>query len=194
MAERHFLMLSAIGPDRPGLVAELSAFIVERGGNVENSRATVMGGVFGVMLVVSATAEQVDRLARDIDGVAERTGMRAITMPIGDPRPGHGRQAGVARYEITAESLDQEGIIHAIADIVRIHGANIVDLETSTSSAPMSGEALFGLRMLVALGTHDDSVPRLRAALEGMARTENLDLDMREATERTDTGAHVSRG
>lgn len=70
MAERHFLMLSAIGPDRPGLVAELSAFVVERGGNVENSRAT-------------------------------------------------------------------------IADIVRIHGANIVDLETSTSSAPMSGEALF---------------------------------------------------
>ena len=58
--ERH-LVLSALGPDRPGIVAEVTSYVTERGGNIEDSRMAVLGGEFGVMMLVSGTADEIAR-------------------------------------------------------------------------------------------------------------------------------------
>ena len=67
--ERH-LVLSALGPDRPGLVADITHYVTERGGNIEDSRMAVFGGEFGVMMLVSGTADEIGRFARETPQLA----------------------------------------------------------------------------------------------------------------------------
>ena len=52
---QSYLVLTALGPDRPGLVRELSEFVAERGVNIDDSRMAILGAEFGgVALVVKA--------------------------------------------------------------------------------------------------------------------------------------------
>ncbi|MFL5868791.1 MAG: ACT domain-containing protein, partial [Thermoleophilaceae bacterium] len=54
------LALTAIGRDRPGIVAALSGVLLEHELNVEDSQATILRGHFSIVLVVAAP-EGVDR-------------------------------------------------------------------------------------------------------------------------------------
>lgn len=49
----NLLVVSALGQDRPGIVNELSLAILNCGCNIEDSRMTVLGGEFTVILLVS---------------------------------------------------------------------------------------------------------------------------------------------
>jgi glycine cleavage system transcriptional repressor len=54
------LALSALGRDRPGIVAEVTGVLVEHGVNVEDSRMAILRGEFAMVLVLGAP-EWVDR-------------------------------------------------------------------------------------------------------------------------------------
>lgn len=172
----HFLVLSALGTDRPGLVAELTRYLVERGGNVEESRMVTLGAEFGVMVLVSGEADALARIERELPTMEERTGLRALAKPTRDPR--EQRPAAALTYEIRVEALDREGIVHALSAELHRLGLNIVALETSAYAAPFSGGTLFRLEAIV------DAPPgkksrELRAALDAMAERENLDVDVK---------------
>src|SRR5688572_18728250 len=46
------VILTAIGTDRPGLVDEVSRYIFDRGGNIEDSRMVNFRGQFAMMVLV----------------------------------------------------------------------------------------------------------------------------------------------
>ena len=46
--------MSAIGKDRPGIVADLAELIFEHGCNLEDSSMTILGGEFAVLLLFTA--------------------------------------------------------------------------------------------------------------------------------------------
>jgi glycine cleavage system transcriptional repressor len=61
---KHWFILSAIGSDRPGLVAELAQLIFDCDANLEDSRMTILGTDFAVILLCSSTAKDAtDRVA-----------------------------------------------------------------------------------------------------------------------------------
>lgn len=51
--EKEFLIVNAVGPDRLGIVSNLTQLVVEKGGNVGESQATRLGSHFGLMMLVS---------------------------------------------------------------------------------------------------------------------------------------------
>ena len=53
--------MSAIGRDRPGIVADLAELIYECDCNLEDSRMTILGSEFAVLLLLSAKDEEVER-------------------------------------------------------------------------------------------------------------------------------------
>jgi glycine cleavage system transcriptional repressor len=167
MAAREFLLLSATEPDRSGLVAELTGFIAECGCNVEDSRIVVLGGYAGIMILLSGEPLELQAVLNGLEHLRERSGIRAV------PRRVRARRAEVRHDEagmvVQASAIDHEGIIHALAETVRRYGGNILELESATESAPMTGEPLFRLRM---------SVWR---ELESVARHEGVDLELHPA-------------
>ena len=74
------LALSALGRDRPGIVAEVTGVLVEHGVNVEDSRMAILRGQFAMVLLLSAPGG-LDRrgLEEDLHGVRTRLGLEAVT-------------------------------------------------------------------------------------------------------------------
>jgi glycine cleavage system transcriptional repressor len=178
MPEHELLLLSATEPDRLGLVAELTGFIAERGCNVEDSRLVVLGGYAGLMVLISGEPPALQSVLDGLDHLRERHGIRAA------PRWVATRRAEISsapHVVVHARAIDHAGIIHALAETVRRHGGNILELESTAESAPMSGEPLFRLRMGVRLPGASDAETDLWRELETVAAEQGVDLEVHPA-------------
>ena len=56
---KQWFALSAIGRDRPGIVADLAELIYECDCNLEDSSMTMLGGEFAVLLLLSSQAQDI---------------------------------------------------------------------------------------------------------------------------------------
>lgn len=170
------LALSAIGRDRPGIVAATTAALLRHGANVEDSRMAILRGHFTMMLVISV-ADDADRgaLAADLDAVAADLGLEALALspvePLADatPEPTH-----VA----TVYGVDHPGIVHRVAAELAEHGANIVDLQTRLVED--EGEpSIYVLQMEISLPEGFDA-EELSAALADLGARESVEVSLRE--------------
>lgn len=176
MPTRERIILSATERDRPGLVADVTGFLADRGCNVDDSRVVVMGGHAGLMLLVSGDAAAIDAAATQLGELERTSGIRLVARRLGNNASAP--PASAPRLVVSASALDHEGIIHRITDAVYSTGANILDLETSTESAPMTGAPLLALRMVVTPSEGPLAEERLRAALDAVARAQGIDVEV----------------
>jgi glycine cleavage system transcriptional repressor len=181
MSNPAFAVVSALGPDRPGLVAEVTHFLTARGVNVEDSRMAVLGGEFGILTLVSGDADELARVERELGELEEKTGLGLLFRRTKSPE--EHRRAAAVPCVVTADALDHEGIVRAIAHALHEVGVNIVSLETSTYEAPVTGSPLFRLeaRVDVPPGL---TVGKVRKAMHDVAEAENLDIDVRSLVAR----------
>jgi glycine cleavage system transcriptional repressor len=180
MTEQH-LALSAIGPDRPGLVAEVTSYLTSRGCNLEDSRMAVLGAEFGMLILVSGEPDAIERVAADVKQLEKTTGLQLVTRRTRSPE--EHRRATVIPYVVNAEALDHEGIVRAVATALHELGTNIVSLETSAYNAPVTGSPLFRLEALVDV-PREMSPATLRDAMAKVAERENIDVEVRSVARR----------
>ncbi|MFO0589683.1 MAG: ACT domain-containing protein [Polyangiaceae bacterium] len=175
-ATEQFLVISALGADRPGLVAEVTEYVHGHSGNVEDSRMAVLGAEFGILLLVSGTPEEIAAIERDVAGLGEKTGLAIVTRRTKAPE--EHRRAATIPCLITAEALDQEGIVRSVSRALCAVGVNIVSLETTAYEAPVTGSPLFRLEARVDIPT-GVTIGKVRKAMDVVAEQENLDIDVR---------------
>ena len=58
---KTYFILSAIGKDRPGIVADVSEVIFECGGNIEDSSMNLLRNHFALLLLFSTEKEEVNQ-------------------------------------------------------------------------------------------------------------------------------------
>ncbi|NUN97879.1 MAG: glycine cleavage system protein R [Candidatus Omnitrophica bacterium] len=170
--ERKYV-LSAVGPDQPGIVDRLAGFLSDEGFNLEDSRMAVLGGEFALILLVTATSEA----AKDLGALAPRieslTGLSVTVKATAAPSRGH---AGVP-FIVRGYAMDHPGIVHALAHEVAELGANIEEMETVARPAPVSGTPLFDVRMRISLPA-GVPVQTLRRRLSEVAEARNMDISV----------------
>jgi glycine cleavage system transcriptional repressor len=176
MTTELFLVLSAIGPDRPGLVAELTEYLTSRGANVEDSRMAVLGGDFGILVLVSGGPEPIAAVERDHEAFSDQTGLSVMLRRT--KSPADHRRAAVIPCLVTAEAIDQEGIVRAVSRALHQVGVNIVSLETTAFPAPVTGSPLFRLEARIDV-PQATGIAKVRRAMEDVAVAENLDVAVR---------------
>jgi glycine cleavage system transcriptional repressor len=176
MTTETFLVLSALGPDRPGLVAEVTHYLTEHGVNVEDSRMAVLGAEFGILVLVSGSAAQVGAVEKDTGALGDKTGLTVTTRRTKSPE--EHRRAAVIPCLVTTEALDHEGIVRAVARALHGVGVNIVSLETSAYEAPVTGSPLFRMEARIDV-PQTTGVARVRKAMDDVAAAENLEIDVR---------------
>lgn len=170
------LVITAVGPDRPGLVEELSGFLTNLGANIADARMVNLRGRFAVIL----SAEAPDAAARSIRegaaGVGQRTGLEVSVIAEGAASKA---LVGVP-FRLKTYSMDQPGIVHRITHILHRHGVNIEELQTRLEAGAHTGTPLFtmDLRMTVPRGV---SVKALRGELEALCDSLNCDVDLEPA-------------
>jgi glycine cleavage system transcriptional repressor len=104
MADKEHLILTAIGPDRVGLVEKISEFISLHGCNIEDSKMAVFCGEFAVIVLISGTGGGLVKLARDYREIETETG---LSISIKTPSA---RKTGdfSLPYKLTASCMDTE--------------------------------------------------------------------------------------
>ncbi len=164
------IVVTAVGADRPGIVAALTGALLEIGGNLEETRAALLRGSFATVLAV-AVPDGVG-VAEVEAALAPVAGELGLGVWVGDaaPRPGgEPRQRAV----VSVYGADHPGIVHGMSLALAEHGANIIDL-----SARLVGEPpiyVLGIEIELPPAT---SPERLAAALAPVAAAHGVELTL----------------
>lgn len=136
------LVLTVIGPDRPGLVEGLSRQIAAHGGSWDESRMARLAGHFAGVVQIHLPAERAEGLIDALPQLAEQgltVGVVDSEAPAGTP------DSGIAlRLEVVGQ--DRPGIVRDLSRALASLSINVQDLWTRVENAPMSGERLFRAR------------------------------------------------
>lgn len=164
------LVISALGNDKPGIVNELSKAILDQGGNISESRMTVLGGEFAMMLLVSGSQDCIENILSKL----EETGLNLnLTLIAKETQPQEVEQKRLP-YQITVVSMDHPGIVHDISDFLSSRNLNIEEIETQTYPAAHTGTTMFSLDMVISVPA-ESSVRKLRD--EFITFCDDLNLD-----------------
>ena len=164
-------VLTAIGADRPGLVEEVSEFVLARGGSIENSRMANMQGQFAMVMVIAGTQEAVEQITNDLETLRREVGIDARLTPAG--RTGADASARLP-YRLTGRALDQSGLVHHVANRLRSLGVNIESMETELEAAPVTGAPIFAMDLVIAVPT-EAPIQKLRDELAAVCDALNID-------------------
>jgi glycine cleavage system regulatory protein len=140
---RASIVLTVIGPDRPGIVEQLASAVAAHGGNWEQSRMAHLAGQFAGILRVTVPNDRVAELHRALDGLAN-SGLRVVS----EASAAAGR-ATERTYRLSLVGGDREGIVRELSRTLAARGVNVEELDTRCESAPMSGEQLFHAQALL---------------------------------------------
>lgn len=129
-AMARYVLLTAAGRDRPGIVAAVSGVLFEKGCNIEDSTMARLGGEFAIMLMVRLS-EGLTRegLEADLGPIGQRFG---LMMQLSDVPAERAVESGPAtpRYIVHVYGADKKGIVAGVTRHLADRGANIANLTT----------------------------------------------------------------
>ena len=170
------VVITIVGPDRPGLVESISRTVEAGEGNWTHSRMAHLGGQFAGMLLVETREDRVDALIAELENL--QSGGLTVTAVRGASNLDTISTASSSNGDILEMELvgqDRPGIVRNISSTVAASGANIDDLATECFSAPMSGEKMFRATARVQLPDGLDAT-ELQQELEAIAVDLMVDL------------------
>ena len=140
--------VTAVGRDRPGIVAAISKALLGLEGNIEDSQMSILRGHFAVMLVVHVPdGVTEDELATRLGQVRDELGLEAVTF---NPLDAVDAPAPEPTHVLTVYGADHPGIVAGISNELAGLGVNITDLETRLAG---EGESpIYMMVMELALG------------------------------------------
>lgn len=168
----HFAV-SAIGKDRPGIVAAITSGLLEVDGNVEDSRMANLGGHFAVMLLVSTPdAGGSDREAVEaaLGNARRNLHLEALTVSEVD----EAAAGSSPTHVITVYGADHPGIVYAVTSALAELGVNITDLQTQLSGP--AENALYVMTLEVELG--EDTPEGVEALLAEVGAENSVEVGM----------------
>lgn len=170
-SDRRYMVLTAAGPDQPGLVKRISAAIAESGANLEDSRMAILGGDFALILLFAGDAAAVGEVERRL-ATLNNEGLLSITL-----RPTTRAQAArnYLPYRIRVSGLDRQGIVAKLSSLLAGRGINVARLDSRVSFAPLSGTPMFSLNADLQI-PGETALAELRRDLQGACEEENLDF------------------
>ena len=170
------LVLTIVGPDRPGLVNLISDRATAHGANWLESRMANLAGQFAGIVLLHVPNSKVEALVKSFEEF-ESQGLRVTALR------GAGRGAGsMRRLHLELMGQDRPGIVRDISGALAQRGVSIDELVTDCVSGSMSGENLFRARaqLQVPAGVETRA---LRRVLEDLANDLMVDVTLDEGVE-----------
>jgi len=171
------LVMTVIGPDKPGLVGSVSQAVARHGGNWLESRMAHLAGQFAGILRVAVKPESSEALIAELRGL-ERVGLRVVIETSAEAEA----PAPHRRVHLELIGQDRPGIVRQITELIAARGVNIDELTTKLISAPMTGEPMFFASAMLQIPGEVDPED-LRRDLEDIATDLMVDLTLTDAAE-----------
>jgi len=141
----QFIVVSALGSDRTGLIYDLTRIVLDCGGNFVDSRMSAFGNEFAMLLLVSGNWHTIAKLENELKKLSEAGDITISTRRTGQ-RP---LRKDALTYSVDVVALDQPGIVHHLAGFFSSRGIDISDLSTRSYAAAHTGAPMFSVQMIV---------------------------------------------
>lgn len=172
-----YAVLTAMGPDRIGIADDITNHILAQKCNIEESRMSVLGGEFAVILLLRGYEEVLLSMMEELPSMGSSLNLK-IEMKLTEPQ----QKSQLSRpYLIESISLDNPGIVHAITSHLRSYQINVEDLETETTSAPWTGAPMFIMKIRVTIPS-EVSVHDVKHDLLQIGNNQDLDIKIMPLT------------
>lgn len=166
------LVLTVIGPDKPGLVELLSQTIATHGGNWLESGLSHLGGKFAGILIVSVPTDRADDLEQALGSLQAR-GLKVTVERSEDVAT----EVELQPIELDLIGHDQPGIVREISQALAARQINVERLSTELVSGSMSAEQLFKAHARL-MAPQDLDLEELQQALEAIASDLMVDITL----------------
>jgi glycine cleavage system transcriptional repressor len=166
----NYLVISAIGDDRPGTINRLARAILDHNCNIEDSRMSVLGGSFAQILLVSGKWNNLAKLESTLANLQDQLQL-AITTRHTELREA---QARMMSYTVDVVALNQPGIVSKLSSFFSSRGINIQDMVSNAYKAAHTASPMFSVRMTIDVPAHVQ-ISQLREDFLDLCDEENLD-------------------
>lgn len=120
--------LTAIGRDRPGIVAAVTKALYEHDCNIEDSSMTILEDEFAIILIMTLPRPAgLKALLGDLKKVEESM---ELTIHVKEIRKETAPAGAQSNYIITLHGADKAGIVYKTSALLAEMGINVTDLET----------------------------------------------------------------
>jgi len=169
----HFA-LSAIGRDRPGIVAGVTGTLLEHDVNIEDSQMAILRGHFTMTLIVSAPdVVDLPALRADLERTRERLGLDAVTVSrVVETAPDESGPTHI----VTVYGADHPGLVNAVCTELARADVNVTDLNTRLVGQDAEPLYVMMLEVAVPEGLGEE---RLRALLQAVGREQHVEVNVR---------------
>ncbi len=166
----RWYMLSLVGKDRPGLVAQVSAALCKAGCNLGDSSMVRLGANFTIMVMVqwNGSAEQLETIVQPISQSL------SLTPHIGELAGGmeHHVEPDV---RISVYASDRLGIVEDVTTALAEAGLNILYLDSNTDQGEGSENKTYYLHIE---GTVSRGLDPLYAALDRLTSEKKMNAQL----------------
>lgn len=163
------LIFTLVGPDKPGLISKLSKAVYERGGNWLGSNFSHMAGHFAGFVHIDLPIEKHDELIELFNNHPDLH----IHLVSGQAQVISDHQTA----QITIMGNDKAGIVQELTRVLNQFNLNIIQFDSSCTSAPNSGSPLFKAKAIVDVAPEVELIS-LREALENIANDLMVDIEL----------------
>ena len=179
---KTYFILSAMGKDRPGIVADVSEVIYECGGNIEDSSMSLLRNHFALLLLFSTEREEVNqKLSFALKRLGGEKNLTVFYSPITFEEAYPKTKEQTDRFKITTSGVDHAGIVFKVCRLLADRKVNIIDMETHRVLSAESGTPLFEMDMEMEV-PRSVSEPGLREDLHRLANELMIDLVLKKET------------
>jgi len=160
-ADNPVVVITAVGRDRPGIIAALARAVYDLGGNLDDATMTRLHGAFAAMVAARLPAGRtLDDARAALAPVASALGLTLAVQAVADAHTD-----APADALLTVYGADRPGIVHQVTAALAARGVNITDMDTRLAGGP--GAPVFVMLLEVAAGERDlaADLAALRGAL-----------------------------
>jgi glycine cleavage system transcriptional repressor len=143
----QFIVISALGSDRTGLVYDLTRVVLDCSGNIVESRMAALGSEFAMLLLVSGNWHTLAKLESELKKLSDASGITVSVRRTEQRTP----RKDVVTYSVDVVSLDQPGIVFNLAGFFSSRGIDIAELTTRSYAAAHTGAPMFAVQLIAHL-------------------------------------------
>lgn len=172
---RKKFIMSVLGQDRPGIVADVTQALFELGCNLEDSSMTRLWDEFALIVLFSCPGQEPEsRLRQTCSKLEQEKGLWTFFRPLEskDPKIPQDKQS----KHVYISCLEQCGVLYQVSNYLYKQGINIVRLESSRDFSSSSGHMLYNIDLEIELNA---SFPNQNLAREMLLLQQELGAEIR---------------
>ncbi len=169
------LIISVLGKDRPGIIAQVTTDLYDLACNLENVNQMILQSQFAGFFIVEAPESlSPETVQADLTKRNNGNGLTIHVKPLDAVDPITGDTPGADIFLVTTIGPDQKGLVARFSSIIASFNANIVNLKAVFKGGSDPSANVMSYQVAV---TQEVDAPALFAALKQKAG--ELELDIR---------------